>query len=187
MKVVCNHTCICRHWWGGDQLEVADGSARTSSWLPAADVASRCALISSTRRCTKGWLIFPSVESKNSWCFCGQLSRFSYSNACSTKSKRSRSFTNFDSGVSFSSYSYRGSGQKRIIVKTINAKASSLLTKNNFINRSPRGSISFVIFRIALNSCSFLSSLDTPQYGVMSPTMHSAKSWTNAVRKLKND
>lgn len=68
--------------------------------------ASRCALICSTRSITNGWLNLPFVESKNSWCFFGHSSRFSYSNACKTMSRRSKSLTNFDSGVWFSSYSY---------------------------------------------------------------------------------
>lgn len=68
--------------------------------------ASRCTLICSTRSITNGWLNLPFVESKNSWCFFGHSSRFSYSNACKTMSRRSKSLTNFDSGVWFSSYSY---------------------------------------------------------------------------------
>lgn len=62
----------------------------------------------------------------------------------------------------------------------IKSDSESIFTSNNSIRRSPRGSINFVISRIAFISRSFLSSFDTPQYGVMSPTIDSAKSWTNA-------
>lgn len=88
------------------QLDVADTWFVWSfSWISAA--ASRWALISLTRSTTSGWLNFPSVLSKNSWCVLIQLSRFSYSNACITKSKRSKSLTNFDSGDCASSYSWK--------------------------------------------------------------------------------
>ncbi len=79
--------------------------------------ASRCTLICSTSSITNGWLNLPCVESKNSWCFFGHSSRFSYSNACKTISNRSKSLTNFDSGVTFSSYSYKMNlKQKKLIL-----------------------------------------------------------------------
>lgn len=53
-------------------------------------------------------------------------------------------------------------------------------TSNNSIRRCPRGAINFAISCIASISRCFLSSFDTPQYGVMSPTIDSAKSCTNA-------
>lgn len=59
------------------------------------------------------------------------------------------------------------------------------LTKNNSIKCFPRGSIRLAISCIASISFCFFSSLDMPQYGVMSPTKLSAKSWTSAVRKRK--
>lgn len=99
--------------FGCYQLELADTWFDGGfSCFSAAD--SRCALISLTRSTTSGWLNFPSLLSKNSWCVLIQLSRFSYSNACITKSNRSKSFTNFDSGVWFSSYSYNEQKRNRI-------------------------------------------------------------------------
>lgn len=84
---------------------VLSASSSSHSWFCFSAAASRCALISLTKLTTNGWLNFPSVESKNSWCVFKQLSRFSYSYACNTISRRSKSLTNFDSGVWFSSYS----------------------------------------------------------------------------------
>lgn len=55
------------------------------------------------------------------------------------------------------------------------------LTINSFSRRSPFGSMSFASSCMAAISRSFLSSLEMPQYGVMSPTRLSAKSWTRAV------
>lgn len=83
-------------------------TSRDGDWpdtLPSANF-SLWILISLTMLITSGWENFPFVESKNSWCFMGQLSRFSYSNACITISRRSRSLTNLASAVWPSSYSY---------------------------------------------------------------------------------
>lgn len=64
-------------------------------------------------------------------------------------------------------------------------KLKCVFTSNNSIRRSPRGAINFVISCIAFISRSRFSSFDTPQYGVMSPTIDSAKSCTNANERKK--
>lgn len=91
-----------------NQLELWGGVSAFSlpfGMFPLAAFCFRCSLIRLKISMTNGWLNFPSIASKNSWWLFGQSSRFSYSNACMTKSKRSKSLTNFDSGVCPSSYS----------------------------------------------------------------------------------
>lgn len=57
---------------------------------------------------------------------------------------------------------------------------SILLTLNNFNRWSPFGSINCAISAIAVFSLNIFSSLGIPQYGVISPTILSAKSCTKA-------
>lgn len=66
------------------------------------------------------------------------------------------------------------------------SKKKLIQTSNNSINRSPRGAINCEISRIASISRCFLSSLETPQYGVISPTILSAKSCTSATEINNN-
>lgn len=65
----------------------------------------------------------------------------------------------------------------------MNIRYLFIFTSNNSIRCSPRGSINLTISFMASNSRFCLSSFETPQYGVMSPTIHSAKSCTNAANE----
>lgn len=141
-RVVCIHlvAVICGLWWPGERIERRQQIYQlklAETWLDCdfssfSAANSRCALISLTKSITSGWLNLPSVLSKNSWCVFIQLSRFSYSKACITKSKRSKSFTNFDSGDWFSSYSYKKEQSK--IRRDESLFLFMLISKKNIVN-----------------------------------------------------